>query len=255
MFGLFSDKFADDTLGFMISAQWDDRTLREDEVDITSFTPVERGYDLDRDGTDDVMGFNPENVRAVYTGQERERLNISAALQWRPTERIDVTWDLLYSEFNRETFLLRLPLRTNASINSGMVDAVQVNDNGTNVLATFETVNAVPRPFPWVATNEVESISTGINLDFAVNDRLNLSFDVALSQAENDGRELLYLTEVAGRVRVRTEMTGKDAPGRHDRPRPEQSGGFHHRRGGRSEPGPERRRDAVSRRRRIHLPR
>ncbi len=212
VFALFSDKFADDTLGFMISAQWDDRTLREDEVDITSFTPVERGYDLDRDGTDDVMGFNPENVRAVYTGQERERLNISAALQWRPTERIDVTWDLLYSEFNRETFLLRLPLRTNASINSGMVDAVQVNDNGTNVLATFETVNAVPRPFPFQADNEVESISTGINLDFAVNDRLNVSVDVALSQAENDGRELLYLTEVAGRVRVRTEMTGKDAP-------------------------------------------
>ena len=69
VFGLFSDKFADDTLGFMISAQWDDRTLREDEVDITSFTPVERGYDLDRDGTDDVTGFNPKNVARSTPGR------------------------------------------------------------------------------------------------------------------------------------------------------------------------------------------
>ncbi len=212
VFALFSDKFADDTLGFMISAEWDDRTLREDEVDITSFTPVERAYDLDGDGTREVMGFHPENVRAVYTEQERERMNVSAALQWRPNERVDVTWDLLYSEFDRETFLLRLPLRTNASIASGMVDVVQVNDGGTNVFSTFDTVNAVPRPFPWVATNEVESITTGLDLEFTVNDRLNVSFDLAIAQAENDGREILYLTEVGGRVQVRTEMTGKDAP-------------------------------------------
>ena len=125
---MYSDTFADNTLGFMISAQWDDRTIRTDEIDNTSWSGRPSQWDLDRDGTVDVMGFNMENTRAHYIEQDRERLNVSSALQWRPNDRVDATFDLLYTELATDDWMLQIPLRTSAQIASNIVDAVAEDD-------------------------------------------------------------------------------------------------------------------------------
>ena len=206
LFGLFSDTFADDTLGFMISAQWDDRALREDETDITRWVPQAAKFDLDKDGKVDVTGFHPNDARATVTMQQRERLNVSSALQWQPNERVDITWDLLYSEFDRDQDLTRLEQRIATNLARNVVDAVQIDDNGTNVLSALETVGAQPGPFHYGDSGSLETISTGVNFDFEVNDRLNLNFDIALSDAENINNNGLYFGALSSPMRVRTEV-------------------------------------------------
>ena len=183
--GLFNDTFADETLGFMVSASWDDRTVREDEIDIPDYDM--RAFDLDGDGATDVSGFMPANLRGAFIEEERERLNVSSALQWRPSHRLEIALDVLYTQFNREPFILRLPFRTQAGISNAIVDAVQETDNGEDILTFFETAGARPRTFPYFLTADTDGISIGGNVDFQLNQQVGFNFDLALSENETHG--------------------------------------------------------------------
>jgi TonB-dependent receptor len=208
LFGLFSDTFADNTIGFMISAQWDDRTIRTDEIDNTSWSGQPSQWDLDRDGTVDVQGFNMENTRAHYIEQDRERLNISSALQWRPNDRVDATLDLLYTELATNDWMLQIPLRTSAQITSNIVDAVAEDDNGTSVISKFTTAGARPRPFPRIIDNTSEGLTIGGNVQFQFNERLSFNFDLSRSESETNGQVDYGFWEVNGPATVSYDETG-----------------------------------------------
>ncbi len=207
-FGLYSDTFADNTLGFMISAQWDDRTIRTDEIDNTSWSGIQSQWDLDRDGTVDVQGFNMENTRAHYIEQDRERLNISSAFQWRPNDRVDVTLDLLYTELATDDWMLQIPLRTSAQIASNIVDAVAEDDNGTSVISKLTTAGARPRPFPRIIDNTSEALTIGGEVEYQYSERLSFNFNLARSESETNGNVDYGFWEVNGPATVSYDETG-----------------------------------------------
>ena len=114
---------------------------------------------------------------------DRDRLNISSSLQFRPSDRVDVTFDMLYaSNVADETEYLR-SFRI-AQGHSRLTDATVVDDNGTGIYTMYSTSGA--GAFIQHATETVDNVAVnyGANLKIQATDNLALNFDVAVSDTE-----------------------------------------------------------------------
>lgn len=178
--GLFSDTYADGRFGFLISGSFDDRTLREDSVDVTDYQV--RNFDLDDDGIDEVGGFFPGNLRAFLVEEDRQRINITSAAQWRPNDQLDVSVDFLYASFEEEPRSNRFVWRTQTGIAN---NARQVEAEG-DVITFFETVGARPRTDSQIQQFESEQVNIGGNVDYQATDRFSIAVDLSFSENEVD---------------------------------------------------------------------
>jgi TonB-dependent receptor len=90
--GLYNWVNADGTFGVLVSAAHSKRHLRQDRV-------TEVSYDYYPEGVDGVAGayYLPIGIRPTLELEERERTGAAASLQWRPSDRLDLGLDLLYS--------------------------------------------------------------------------------------------------------------------------------------------------------------
>ncbi len=179
VFALFSDVLTD-SVGLMVSAQWDNRVFRSDQLHMTYFrdprTAVINGVEI---GT----GYTPNNYLARMHTTDRDRLNISSSLQFRPSDRVEVTFDMLYaSNVADETEYLR-SFRI-AQGHSRVTDATVVDDNGTGIYTMYSTSGA--GAFIQHATETVDNVAVnyGANLKIQATDNLALNFDVAVSDTE-----------------------------------------------------------------------
>ncbi len=179
VFALFSDVLTD-TMGLMVSAQWDNRVFRSDQLHLTYFrdprTAVINGVEIG-------PGYTPNNYLARMHTTDRDRLNISSSLQFRPSDRVDVTFDMLYaSNVADETEYLR-SFRI-AQGHSRLTDATVVDDNGTGIYTMYSSSGA--GAFIQHATETVDNVAVnyGANLKIQATDNLALNFDVAVSDTE-----------------------------------------------------------------------
>ena len=96
--GLYSWVREDGSFGMLASVAYSKRSIREDNNDSYGYWPFTLPIDSNADGTADlpnvVLPFasNP----AVYQ-EDRERLTLQSTLQWRVTDRSDLSLNLLYS--------------------------------------------------------------------------------------------------------------------------------------------------------------
>lgn len=90
---------ADGRVGLLGSISYSESNLRQDGVE--GFRWLLADYDLDGDGVNE---FNDVEIpfipRYVLEQFERERLGITAALQARPTEDLEITVDAAYAKFD-----------------------------------------------------------------------------------------------------------------------------------------------------------
>ncbi|MDE0350092.1 MAG: TonB-dependent receptor [Gammaproteobacteria bacterium] len=208
--GVWSDTFAENTFGVLVSVAADDRTTREDWFNIPDYEPKTFNNAVDENGNPlplpcTLPGRNPNrgcgytggNVRMGIVIEEKQRLNVSSALQWRPNEQIDLTFDLLHSELQREYTDYQNPLRTQAGL-AGRATEVHLNEN--DITTYFATTGSRPRPFPRDFDTESEQQQFAANLTFTPSERLEFSFD--LSHATGDVDELQTTTyyDIAGGV-------------------------------------------------------
>ena len=187
VFGLYSDTLTD-TVGFMVSAQWDNRVFRSDSVHhngyINNPLPVVIPNPDDPDNPMNLgTGYYPKQVHGELHLTDRDRLNISSALQFRPSDRVDVTLDMLYtSNVASETDYWR-SFRLSQGHNR-ITAATRTDDNGTGIFTMVSTSGA--GAFMQHATEEVENVAVnyGANLKFQATDSLYFNVDVAVSDTE-----------------------------------------------------------------------
>jgi len=180
VFGLFSDTLSD-TVGFMISAQWDNRVFRSDSLTHNGYLnnplPVVIG------GVEVGTGYYPKQILGELHLTDRDRLNVSSALQFRPTDRVDVTLDMLYtSQVASETDYWQ-----SFRLSQGhprITEAKLTDDNGTGVFTMIATSGA--GAFLQHATEEVDNVAVnyGANVQFQATDSLHLNLDLAVSDTE-----------------------------------------------------------------------
>ena len=205
VFALFSDVLSD-TVGLMVSAQWDNRVFRSDSLEQYGFLGDPRTVAIDGVGIG--TGYYPSQLLGELHLTDRDRLNISSSLQWRPSNRVDVTFDVLYARNAAfETDYLR-----SFRISQGhprITDATLVDDNGTGIFTMISTSGA--GAFMQHATEDVDNafVNYAANLQFQATDNLFVNVDVTVSdtQAPIENRD-------AQMGNTRTQMTyHKNGPG------------------------------------------
>ena len=180
VFGLYSDTLTD-TVGFMVSAQWDNRVFRSDSVHHNGY--INNPLPVVVDGVDLGTGYYPKQVHGELHLTDRDRLNISSALQFRPSDRVDVTLDMLYTSNVASEVDYWRSFRLSQG-HPRITAATRIDDNGTGIFTMVSTSGA--GAFMQHATEEVENVAVnyGANLKFQATDSLYFNVDLAVSDTE-----------------------------------------------------------------------
>jgi TonB-dependent receptor len=210
--GLFSDTFADKTWGILIGAAYDDRTVREDWFGMPDYEPKVFNNAVDENGDrlppctlipvaspTAGCGYAAGNVRMGVVEDDRERLNVSSAIQWRPRDEVDVTIDVQHNEYTRDYLDIQLPLRTQAGLAAGATD-VYMNEN--DIVTYFRTDRARPRPFPYDFDTKTEQDQIAGNLLITPNEQLEISLDLSWAKSTTDELQTSTYYDIAAGVPV-----------------------------------------------------
>jgi TonB-dependent receptor len=197
LFGLYSNTNADQTVGFMVSVDWDERENRADAVR-TSGGYQASPVSLTVDGND-IEAYFGNGFIAGLRETERERLNISTALQFRPNDRLEVTLDGLVTDNQLDVDdYWYAAYRTSGGLANNLTGATVVDNGSAKVLSAYSTTNA--NSFTQTA-NEIfdsELTSLGANIRFQATDRLSLDFDLSVSDVESTNSYREFLTRYTG---------------------------------------------------------
>ncbi len=190
--GIYSNTFVDDTLGFMISASYQERNNREEQAETFRWYPVGEGFDrplpsdasviTDNNQRADGVSFAPQNANAGWSDIQRERLNTQLVLQYAPTDTLTATLDYTLSQVDFEKDANGFGIWFDAG------DAV--NDLTINERGTWTNVTESGRDY---ANNVIQentkkkNESFGLNLEWQANDSLTLSLDTHLSTSSDTG--------------------------------------------------------------------
>ena len=177
-FAMYSDVLTDN-LGFMVSAQWDNRVFRTDNLQ--GWSHVFRTVTVD--GVDIGTGYYPQQLNAELITTDRDRLNVSSSLQWQPSDNLDITFDVLYTnnEFFREDYWRDFRLQQG---NARITDATAIDDNGTTIFTNVSTSGAGLFVQHGTEENETEALNFGVNLTFQATDNLVINVDANVSDTE-----------------------------------------------------------------------
>lgn len=197
VFALFSDVL-NDNIGFMASAQWDNRVFRTDSLHHWSYVGDPRTVNID--GVE-MTGYYPRQLLGELHLTDRDRLNVSSALEIRPSDNVDLTLDLLYTSNQEDETDFWRDFRLQQG-HARITHAEIKDDNGTGVFTQVSTSGA--GLFIQHATEivDTEAMNIGGNIEIRASDRLTLNFDATLSRTESPITNRDYLVR-----NTRTQMT------------------------------------------------
>lgn len=113
-----SNTFADDTIGVLVSAAYSQRTVYQEGYSSVLWTSPFINGDSWADTNPTVSGtpkacgaadpldclWAPRLPRADFFGNDQKRLGLTASLQFKPTEKLLITFDALYSRLENDRY-------------------------------------------------------------------------------------------------------------------------------------------------------
>ncbi|MFI2812104.1 TonB-dependent receptor [Microbulbifer sp. JSM ZJ756] len=201
MSGIFSTKFADDTIGVSVTGSYSKRdsgyaksetpsgwyTIPGGQGDWGSVAPDNPNFENPpQEG--DVYSM-PRGIGYAFGEVQRERTNAQVTLQWAPVDNFEATLDYTYAEQDVEqqynamgAWFNGVPLSGSFTPGSdgGSVVAPIIYTDGTAGDVTFNAGE-------WGSINENNSV--GLNLVWNPSDNLTLAFDYHNSTAENGAKD------------------------------------------------------------------
>lgn len=183
---LFSNTFAGDTFGVLVTASWQQRDNREENAAVDKWIPnyvggFQGGIVNDNNQRADGVNWHPQNIGYGFSDISRERINGQLVLQYAPTDTITATLDYTYSEvdFEKDANSFGLWFENNANVET------TINERGT----VTQVANRGGDYAVNVARDHTikENNSLGLNLEWQVNDTLSLNLDVHDSSSELKG--------------------------------------------------------------------
>lgn len=209
--GVFSNTFANDTVGLLLTALHSNTPVRNDEMTDLNYTENwswdhdnDKGWVAWQDASNELRLPNTFAYGAFL--EERERNAFSATLQFRPTDRLEVTVDGLYTRLDAPSTAYTASWYT-----IGAADRWQnVQYTGTttdlNPQGIFVTGYEIPDFVPELVTETeyrvVDTHQLGLNAQFEASERLSLAVDVYASKATRDagGKDLFIASHSVGAI-------------------------------------------------------
>ncbi len=192
---LASNTFADDRIGLLAGVSYQKRDVQINQVGTAGWRP---GLTLSNNAgdadptTSTVLATNaylPRNWDQVVDQQDRTRKNLNLVFQYAATDDLTVTVDGFYSKFEVDSLVTDLA----SWFEPDRVGAATVAANGTAI--AFNQIRGLNQgsgdpASDFVSTTRNSRDSSlngfGINLDWDISERLEGSFDLSTSSAEND---------------------------------------------------------------------
>lgn len=212
-FGLFSNTFADDTMGALISLSYQKRKSAQDAVFSGPFVGPEINEEqasvLFADGTGNGAGqyLHQQQIRFARQEQQRDRIGLTGVFQYQVSDDAMLTIDGLYSDFdisNQTTHNFMFNER--ATYNNAITDE-------NNILVGWDQIG---RPFQAaIEDNRASQVwQIGVNFNWDITDNISAAFDASYSEAEDDSAGDDFFFVVAGPEAVqRFDFTqSSDAP-------------------------------------------
>ncbi len=155
---------------------------------------------------DQLRTYVPIEINRSIVEEDRSRLGLNGALQFRPTDNLDITVDYLYSKFKADKTIhtksnwiagVDMPSDTAGSqtgpdgIDGGYYDSfTEIDENGVITQASRTsgwggTTTAFNREDEY---RDTETQMLGLNIDYLINDDTKLVLDAAWSKAVDDNK-------------------------------------------------------------------
>ena len=178
-FGMFSDVLSD-TVGIMLSAQYDDRPSRNDGATVYGWT-VPETFTV---GGQTLTGSRPQQFNAAQRTLDRQRLNVSGALQWQPSDRINVDVDALFTRQEVDEREIWQEYRYGDSLRQRLTAARVESSEGQPFFTSISTSGGAMFIQDADEVGETETQVFGIGVDFQATDKLNIGLDLSVSAAD-----------------------------------------------------------------------
>jgi len=195
---LFSNTFDNDRLGVLVSGSYSETTVRADLSQTIFARPLGGGGSIGFDPTSSAgLVVNGTNVTDPTELQNladtlligsvprvgtdlipRERLGLTAALQYKATDNLDLGLDVLYADFDEEAFRPTFRADPNGSINEITTDGDRI------VTARFDEVPWRVRPL--LAPEQNEFLHVTLDGVWQLGEDLNLYAQFGHSEATQD---------------------------------------------------------------------
>lgn len=209
--GVFSDTFADDTMGVLISVLYSDTPVRTDEMsDLNYGTNWSWDHDGDKGWVDWQDSSNMLKIPQTYALtahlEDRKRTAVSGVFQFRPNSRLDVVIDGLFTRLDTPstgyTESYYTIGRSSSWHNVTYAGApTQLNPEGT-IVTGYSMTNLIPELVTITDHRVVDTYQIGGNVDFQVSERLTMNADIYLSKAKRDsgGKDQFVVAHGVGGV-------------------------------------------------------
>ena len=191
LFGLFSDTFADDRLGVLVSGSYQRRKNRidrflmdgmlsapRDSLTLIADDLAAQGY-----GPEDQF-FIPQNLNVSPVEEDRERITVNATVQYEATDNLTLTLDGLYNSFNVFSTSNALTFFVTPSI----ITSAEFDEN-RNATQFTQTIDAAIDHTRAERSRPTDLYAFGFNAAWDVSDTLNVSTDTSWSRATSGGAE------------------------------------------------------------------
>ncbi|WP_082731619.1 MULTISPECIES: TonB-dependent receptor [unclassified Sphingomonas] len=184
LFGLASQRFADDTLGILVSASYNRRPVSQLGLDTFS------GYGRFTDGTGGTR-FGNTDARPEAINETRRSLGLNGVIQWRPSPDVEIIADTFYSNLDASRERLWLSFSPTAGLSNPTFSPDDILLSGratTNVLTNTEFLNT-----------DADVWSSALRGRLRASDRLTTTGEVSYSRSTYSGKQIYFrLQPVAG---------------------------------------------------------
>lgn len=204
--GLYSNTFADESMGLLLSAVYNQVDVRSDamhEFFVTPDQPAE--FDANEDGQisadeSELLGLCCTSVGARI--QEKERSAITGAFQWRVNDSFEMTVDALWTRLDAPTVGYHQSYYVEDSILDELTGThrwsdVSISDHWVTDMTVAELI---PEASTITEHRVVDTMQVGWNGAWEVNENLKLGADIYWSESErkSGGKDTWVVSGIAG---------------------------------------------------------
>lgn len=187
------------TFGVLGSLSYSDTSLRADAVE--GFRFISTNIDIQPDGMPEVIGAEfPFIPRYVLETFDRQRIGVTGAVQFRPSDSVEINFDALFSTFStlRERYSIDgfLGAANFRGISGGLP---QVDESGLIVSATLN--NVVSRSENIYTPEEEDLLLLNLDGTFRFGDDWALRLKGGLSDASRQQEEFRSVWQIQGPFR------------------------------------------------------
>jgi TonB-dependent receptor len=218
VFGLYSNTFADDSIGVSVALDYQKRESSLARAMIDNGWRTFDGSAAPTTANNPKFGIysKPQSARYKFEEDERERLNGQVVLQWAPTDNITATLD--YDTYERTVHSDRNEVSSWFTFPSTAAGVWITNGNVSSPLIYAETYRPTggtqaPNDLSMaggIFAHKYSGDSVGLNVAWEVNDKLKLTFDASNSEA-SDAADSKYGSDAtistAGFTRTSTSVS------------------------------------------------